>query len=290
MQTTPDVEFREVDIRDVAAVQSAVTGADVVVHMAYALYGVTPGESDLFETNVEGTLNVARAAATAGAKRFVYTSSGVVYGFRPDNPQPLTEEDAMRASARHFYSRHKAQAELLVREALEGSGTDSYIFRPCAVVGPHAAGGAFSALPGSLVRAGMATLRSLARAGLRPAVPAPPVPLQFVHEDDVAQAVEQAALGNGPAGVYNLAGDGAVDGDDALHLIGLRVLPLPRAVVRGALRLLSNVPPLVPALAWQEAATEPLMMDTTKAREQLGWAPRWTSRAALEATRAQLGW
>ena len=290
MERTPGVEFRETDIRDHAAVTRAVEGADVVVHMAYALYGVTPGESDLFETNVEGTQHVARAAAAAGAKRFVYTSSGVVYGFRPDNPQPLTEEHAMRASSRHFYSRHKSQAELLVKEALDDTDTDAYIFRPCAVVGPHAAGGAFSALPGTVVRAGMAALRGLARVGLRPAFPAPPVALQFVHEDDVAQAVERAALGDAPAGIYNLAGDGAVDGDDALRLMGIRVLPLPRAVVHAGFRLLSNVPPFLPALAWQEAATEPLMMDTAKARDELGWRPRFSSRAALESTRAQLGW
>ena len=286
----PKVEFREVDVRDRAAVSRGVEGADAVIHMAYALYGMTPGESDLFDTNVEGTLNVARAAALAGASRFVHLSSGVVYGFRPDNPQPIDEGAPIRASARHFYSRHKAQAELLIGDALAGTGTEAYLLRPCAVVGPHAAGAVVSSLRPS-VRSGIRRgLAGLGRAGLLPPIPAPPVPLQFVHEDDVAQAAVQAALGRGPAGVYNLAGSGAIEGREALRLLGLRPLPLPRPLMRGALRALAKVPPLVPALAWQEAGAAPLLLDTSRARGELGWRPRWTSQAALEATRAGIGW
>jgi nucleoside-diphosphate-sugar epimerase len=286
----PKVEFRQVDVRDRAAVARGIEGADVVIHMAYALYGVTPGEADLFETNVEGTLNVARAAAVAGARRFVHLSSAVVYGFRPDNPQPIDENAPIRASARHFYSRHKAQAELLVNDVLDGTGTEAYMLRPCAVVGPHAAGATVSSLRPS-VRAGIRrTLAALGHAGLLPPLPAPPVPLQFVHEDDVAQAAVRAALGRGPAGVYNLAGRGAVEGRDALRLLGLRPLPLPQPVGRAALRALARVPPLVPAIAWQEAGAAPLMLDTSRARHDLGWRPRWSSRAALESTRAAVGW
>ena len=276
------VELHEVDVRDRHAVGRAVERADVVVHTAYALYGVASSEAELFATNVEGTLNVARAAAVAGAKRFVYTSSGAVYGFRSDNAQPLDETAPLRASGRHFYGRHKAQAELLVRDALAGSSTDAYVFRPCAIVGPHAAAGALSAAPAGLVGAGGAALGFLGRAGLRPVAPAPPVPLQFVHEDDVAQALVLAALGRGPAGTYNLAGTGSVDGPDALRALGITPLPVPRALVHGALRAVAAVPPVVPALGWAEVASEPLVLDTRRARTELGWEPRFTSRAALE--------
>jgi nucleoside-diphosphate-sugar epimerase len=284
------VGFRFVDVRDRAAVAGALAGADVVVHTAYALYGVASREADLFATNVDGTLNVARAARLAGAKRFVYTSSAAVYGFHADNPQPLREDAPLRASGRHFYGRHKAQAELLVRDELRGSGTEPFLFRPCAIVGPHAAGGALSVVPDPLPRLARAALATAARAGLRPAAPSPPVPLQFVHEEDVAQALVAAALGRGPGGAYNLAGDGALDGDEVLRVAGLRRLPLPRPALEASARAVTAAPPVLPALGWSEVMTAPLILDTTRVRTELGWSPRYDSREALAATRQALGW
>lgn len=285
-----EADLRQVDVRDKAAVTDALEAVDVVVHMAFALYGVKPDEAALFATNVRGTANVGRAAVAAGARRFVYTSSAAVYGLRADNPQPLTEADPIRASARHFYSRHKAQCELIVAEALAPGDTDGYLFRPCAIVGPHAVGGIAGGLPPWAPRAAGAVMRGLARTGLRPALPPPPVPLQFVHEDDVAQAIERAVLGEGPPGTYNLAGEGAVAGQEALALLGLRVLPLPRTVVAGALRAFAAAPPVLPALSWPALLTEPILLDTRRARDELGWSPEYDSRAALLATRRALGW
>jgi nucleoside-diphosphate-sugar epimerase len=287
----PDsVAFREVDVRDAAAVEQAVAGADVVVHMAFALYGVRPGEDDLFATNVRGTGNVARAAAQTGAERFIYTSSAAVYGLRADNPQPLTEENEIRASARHFYSRHKAQCELVVREQLSGSATAAYIFRPCGIVGPHAAGATMGGLPEWAPRRIAGALRGLAAVGLRPWLPAPPVALQFVHEDDVAQALVRAVAGAGEPGVYNLAGDGVVNGSEALALLGVRPLPLPRGVVDRVFRTVAAAPQVVPAVSWPALVTEPILIDPGKALRTLGWRPRWDTRAAPRATRAGLGW
>lgn len=285
-----DIDFRRVDVRDGDAVRAAVAGADVVVHLAFALYGVTPGEDELFATNVRGTYDMALAAAAAGARRFVYTSSAAVYGLHADNALPLTEESEIRASARHFYSRHKAQAELLVQRALRGTATDAYVFRPIAIVGPHAAGGTVSRLPGWAPGRIAAALRLAAGVGLRPALPAPPVALQFVHEDDVAQALELAVLGAGRPGVYNLSGDGVLGGHEALGLLGLRALPLPRVFVEGAMRMVAALPAVIPAVSWPAMVTEPILVDATRAKRVLGWEPGFSSRAALAATREALGW
>lgn len=290
MQRHRTVEFHRVDVRDGHAVARSVAGADVVVHMAFSLYGLRMGERELFATNVQGTVNAARAAVHAGARRFVYTSSAAVYGGQKDHSELLREDEPLRASARLFYSRHKAQAELLVAEALAESATELYMFRPCAIVGPHAAGA-----PGDRLSPRVSHgVRSLARlgagAGLRPALPAPPVPLQFVHEDDVAQAVQLAVEGHGEPGVYNLAGRGALSGSDTLRLLGFRALPLPRQVVGASLRVLRLVPPVLPGLAWPELLAGPLLVDTQKARRELGWRPGWSSAEALRATRQALGW
>jgi UDP-glucose 4-epimerase len=290
MARHPDVEFHHVDVRDAATVERTIARADVVVHMAFSLYGLGMGERELFATNVEGTLNVARAAARAGARRFVYTSSAAVYGGRSVGHRPLREDDPWHASARLFYARHKAQAEVVVGQALAESGTEPYVMRPCAIVGPHAAGALGHRVPSGLAGSVRRLARLGARAGLRPALPPPPVPLQFVHEDDVAQALTLAVEGRGEAGVYNLAGDGALSGPDTLRLLGFRALPLPRPLVGGALRTLRLMPPVLPGLAWPELLDGSLVIDTDRARRRLGWKPRWSSADALRATRAALGW
>lgn len=290
MRASPKFEFRRLDVRDRDAVLETVAGADVVVHLAFTLYGIWQGEQELFATNVQGTSNLAEAAVRAGARRFVYTSSAAVYGGNRTDGQPHREDDPLRPSPRLFYARHKAQAELVVQEQLSGSSTEAFIFRPCAIVGPHAAGSPARGLPDGLLDAGKKFSALALRSGLRPFVPPPPVPLQFVHEDDVAQALERAIAGEVESGIYNLAGDGTLDGAAALRVLGLRPLPLPGAIVGAYLRLLAATPPLIPVLGWSDLIKEPLLIDPSKARERLGWKPQFSSSEALLATRDTLGW
>jgi nucleoside-diphosphate-sugar epimerase len=116
------------------------------------------------------------------------------------------------------------------------------------------------------------------------------VPLQFVHEEDVAQAIVLAVRGAGDSGVYNLAAEDVVGGHEALERLGVRPLPVPRVLVEAGLRALVAAPQLVPAAGWPEVLTEPLLTDAGKARRALGWEPHYSSRAALDATRQALGW
>src|SRR5206468_9544367 len=129
-----------------------------------------------------------------------------------------------------------------------------------------------------------------ARLGLRPVLAPPPVPLQYVHEDDVAQAIELAVVGQGAPGVYNLAGEGALGGAESLRLLGLHTLPVPSGLVGASLRAIRLVPQVIPALGWPELVSGSLLIDTAKAREELGWRPRWSSADALRATREGLGY
>src|SRR5919107_4126116 len=76
------MEYRQGDVRDPAALEQAFAGADVVVHLAFIITGNASADT-IREINVEGTLNTFRAAAAAGAKRFVYASSVAAYGFHP---------------------------------------------------------------------------------------------------------------------------------------------------------------------------------------------------------------
>src|SRR5215472_11142395 len=129
------VAYRRGDVLDQRAVRSLLKGADVLVHLAFIIMG-SPSESRT--VNLDGSRNVFEAAASAGVKRLVYASSVAAYGFHADNPQPLTEDVAARGTSSHYYSAQKAEAEGLLAQALDGSATEAYVFRPCVVAGRDA--------------------------------------------------------------------------------------------------------------------------------------------------------
>src|SRR3954467_886648 len=115
------MEYRQGDVRDPDALKGAFEGADVVVHLAFMITGNASRE-EIRAINVEGTLNVFRAAAAAGAKRFVYASSVAAYGFHDDNPVPMTEDWPVRPAAQLFYAQEKAELEQLLFEENERQG------------------------------------------------------------------------------------------------------------------------------------------------------------------------
>jgi len=205
------MEYRQGDVRDPEALGEAFAGADVVVHLAFMITGTASAET-IRAINVQGTLNAFRAAADAGAKRFVYASSVAAYGFHPDNPVGITEDWPTRPADRLFYAREKAELEqLLDDEAQAGPGPALYLLRPPIVLGPHAAG-AKGALPEPVARAGRWMLELVNRIPVPVPVLVADAPMQFIHEHDVGQALVKCVLAEGPPGAYNIAGDGVLTG------------------------------------------------------------------------------
>lgn len=283
------VDYRRADVRDRAAIGRALVDADVVVHLAFSLYGIRQSGKALEAINVDGSVNVLEAAHNAGARRFIYTSSAAVYGFNGDRTERVDETAAIAAEERHFYSRHKREVESALTERLAAMPDMEWVFfRPCAVVGPHAQGAASHVLPPSAAAVGSALVSIAAGAGLRPAVPGPPVALQFVHERDVGQAIHRAIEVAPSGAIYNLGGDGMVEPDEVPELIGLRRLPLPGRVSRAAIGIAARSPYLPPALGWLQLFTRPLELDSARAKRELEWNPEFTSREALGSTRRAL--
>jgi nucleoside-diphosphate-sugar epimerase len=275
------LEYRRGDVRDRAALEEAFAGADAVVHLAFIVVG---GSKETTRTiNVEGTLNAFRAAAAAGVRRFVYASSVAAYGFHPDNPGLIREDWPTRPAARLRYAQEKAELEaLLLAEHAEHPALELYLLRPPVVVGPHTVGGK-AVLPGPL-----APLNRYLEGGLRRVpvpLPAllPDLPLQLVHEDDVGRALLQCVLGAGPPGAYNIAGDGVLSALDVARELGLVPIPLPPRPVQAVARLVARWG-VVPQAGWAEVIDRPPLMDTTKAKELLGWRPAFTGLEALRAT------
>ncbi|MFN8164080.1 MAG: NAD-dependent epimerase/dehydratase family protein [Solirubrobacterales bacterium] len=275
-------EYRRGDVLDREAVEGLVEGADAVVHLAFAI--VAAGESR--EVNLAGSRNVFEAAAAAGAKRLVYTSSVAAYGFHRDMPELIDEEEPVRGTARHPYSAHKAEVEAELAEALADSETESFVFRPCIVAGPEATL-LLDLIP--LLAIGQRIPGPLRWAlgkvpELRPVLPDPGVPFQLVHHDDVAAALCAAVIGHGEPGVYNLAGPGELTITDLAHALGWHAVPAPHLAVGVAAEVVALMPFLPDEAAWIEAVRRPVLMDTSRARRKLHWMPHYDARETLKQT------
>lgn len=276
-------EYRRGDVLDRDAVDALVADADVVVHLAFVILA---GGGDSREVNLTGSRNVFEAAAAAGAKRLVYTSSVAAYGFHRGMPALLDEEEPVRGTSRHPYSAHKAEVEEVLADALVDSDTEAYVFRPCIVAGPQATL-LLDLIP--LLAVGQRIPGPLRWAlgkvpELRPVLPDPGVPFQLVHHDDVAAALAAAVLGHGDPGVYNLAGPGELTITDLAHALGWHAVPAPHLAVGVAAEAVSLMPFLPDEAAWIEAVRRPVLMDTARARRRLHWMPHYDARQTLAQT------
>ena len=275
-------EYREGDVQDRKSVEDAVKGADVVVHLAFAILESSDRTRGI---NIDGSRNVFEAAVAAGAERICYASSVAAYGFHEDNPNWLHEDVPPRGSDAHFYSAQKAEVEGVLGEVLlKTERTKAWVFRPCIVAGPKAQT-LMEEIP--YVRMSHAMPDPVRRllSGmpvLRPVIPDPGVPFQLVHEDDVAQAFVAGVQGKGEPGPYNLAGNGKLTMSDLAGALGWYTIPIPELAVDATAEVIARLPAKPPALSWIESLRKPVLMKTDRAKKQLGWKPKYTSKGTLK--------
>jgi nucleoside-diphosphate-sugar epimerase len=166
------------------------------------------------------------------------------------------------------------------------SDVEAYVFRPCIVAGGDAL---------MIIKAIMEQLQLGGRLPqittflnsvpfLKPVLPDPGTPFQLVHQDDVAQALVAAITGRGEPGIYNLAGEGTISFGDLASAIGWYSVPVPNFAVDVTAELIARVPFTPAEFQWINAARVPVVMDTQKAREKLGWDPAYDTRATLADT------
>jgi UDP-glucose 4-epimerase len=275
-------EYRQGDVTDAAGVRDLVDGADVVVHLAFAILSASDATREL---NVEGSRRVFEEAAKAGVERICYASSVAAYGFHDDNPDWLTEDVPPRGSPEHPYSQQKAEVERVLGEVLlKRRGTVAYAFRPCIVAGPEART-MLQEIP--YFRLGEAMPDSVARLlgslpVLKPVLPDPGVRFQLVHEEDVASAFVAGVRGVGEPGPYNLAGGGTLTMSDLADALGWYSVPVPKLALDATAEIATRLPLLPDSVAWLHSARKPVLMKTDRARNLLKWRPKHTSRRTLD--------
>ena len=263
------MEFIRVDIRNplVSRVLEA-TKIDTLVHTNVASSPArVGGRSQMKENNVIGTMQLLAAAQRAERiNKVIMKSSTAVYGYGPGEPSILTEDHAARQVDLRGYGKDCAEAEQYVRDfGRRRPDVDLTILRTQNVVGPTARTSITQFL-------GLPVIPSAL--GFDPR-------LQFLHEEDAVEALFQAIDTDDASGIFNIAGDGIVYLSKAARLLGKVQVPifLPAAQMTATiLRRLGRV----------DFPTDQLnlivygrVVSTERARQKLGFSPRFTSEDAL---------
>ena len=267
----PRVTVITADVRDRAAVDRAMEGADVVVHCAAALPLYT--KEEIYTTDITGTGNVVDSASTHGVERFIHISSTAVYGI-PDH-HPLVEDDRLQGVGP--YGKAKIRAENICA-SYRARGLCVSILRPKSFVGPERLG-VFAlfydwALTGH-------NFPILGNGGNR---------YQFLDVEDLCDAIYLCATGPkdkvsdtfniGAAAYTTMAEDYQVVLDRAGQ--GKRIVPLPIvAPIVMVLRVLEALR-LSPLYKWvYETMDKDSFVSIEKAQRLLGYQPKYSNKDAL---------
>jgi UDP-glucose 4-epimerase len=271
----PGVEYVTRDVRapglDVVLEQHRI---DTVVHLAAI---VTPGPKSNREleyaVDVVGTRNVLEACVAAGVRRIVVTSSGAAYGYHADNPEWLTEDHPVRGNEAFAYSHHKRLVEeMLADYRRTHPELEQVVFRVGTILGETTR---------NQITALFERPRLLAIKGSKS-------PFVFIWDRDVAGAIEHAVF-DGPAGVYNVAGDGALSIQEIAARLGKRCLTIPPGLLRGLLAVLHPLgvsrygPEQVDFLRYRP------VLDNRRLKEVFGYVPRLSSAEVFELFRKSHG-
>src|SRR5436853_852971 len=271
----PKVTYERLDVRDAAAARELLAGEqpDALVHLAFVLNPMHD-ERTMYEIDVGGTHNVLEAASAAGTQQVLVTSSATAYGAFPDNPVPIAEDWPVRGVPDFEYARDKTECDRLCQLwALRHPDRVMTIVRPCIVFGPN--------VDNYIVRAWLKQ-PFFADFGL------PDQPVQYVHEDDVGEALIRLLDGRHD-GAFNLAGDGTMTWRECAALIGMPVRRVPlKAYMRFAGLMwkirLSEAPP-----GNLHFIIHPWVVSTEKLKQTTGWQPQHTTRETFEITMRSRG-
>ena len=262
-------------------------GADAVIHLAWLIQPSRDG-AELIRVNVDGSRRVFETAAGARVPALVHASSIGVYSPGPKD-RPVDESWPRDGVETSFYSRHKAAAERALDEVERAHPEVRVVrLRPGLIFKREAGPEVRRLFAGPLVPAW------LLKPGRIPVLPLPDrLVLQAVHGDDAGEAYRLAALSPDARGAYNIAADPVLDPQTLARALGARRVPAPERVLRALASATwsARLQPTPPG--WLDMGLAVPVMDTTRAREHLGWTPRhdatYALRELLEGMRAPAG-
>jgi UDP-glucose 4-epimerase len=263
-----EVVYFQEDIRSPGLIellrQQAIT---TVVHLAAV---VTPGKKSHrqleYEIDVLGSENVLKACVGAGVKKIIVSSSGAAYGYHPDNPAWITEDDPLRGNETFAYAWHKRLVEELLAEYRHTHPQlQQVIFRIGTILGETTRN----------------QITALFEKPVVLAIRGSDSPFVFIWDHDVANCIVEAIFSE-KTGIYNLAGDGAVTIDEIAKILGKSVIAIPPGILKAALFLFKKLgisqygPEQLDFLRYRP------VLDNRRLKEEFGYIPQKTSKEVFE--------
>ncbi|MEA3503142.1 MAG: SDR family oxidoreductase [Actinomycetota bacterium] len=219
--------FVTADVRDAGLVEILREhSVDVVVHLAAIVSpGKKPDRETEYSIDVGGTRNVLEASLAAGVSKVIVSSSGAAYGYHPDNPEWIDEDDALRGNVEFAYSDHKRLVEEMLAEwRIEHPELRQLIFRPGTILGE----GTHNQITDLFDRRIVLGIRGSE------------TPFVFIWDRDVVACLRRGVITDA-TGIYNLAGDGAMPLRSLAEAMGKRYLEVPAGVVQSALGVMKRL-------------------------------------------------
>lgn len=265
----PHVEYVRGDLTQSGSLRKALEGAHTVIHAAFA-----SGRADaatIRRVNIEGTAELCRQAAESGVSRLVLISSTIAA--RAAQPHPFLRNSGL--GTLDAYRESRAEAERIVLGS-HGAALATAVARPKTFIGP----GRLSAF--TIVMDWIRTGRPVLLMGSGRSR------YQLLDIADMAEGIGLLADSRA-GGIFCFGAEefGTLREDlEALidhAATGSRIRTMPGGLARGALRLM-DLAGFVPAseLHHMSAADRDSMVDTSRARVELGWRPAFSNRAALQ--------
>ncbi|MBU2759495.1 NAD-dependent epimerase/dehydratase family protein [Acidithiobacillus sulfurivorans] len=272
--TSAKMRYFSMDIRD-PRLADQLAGIDQIIHLAFVVLSPHLGpqnrwRSEMRDINLRGSQRLFQAAASADVRHVIYTSSVAAYGAWPDNPIPLDENWPCRPVPGFAYSEDKAALEswLDVFSAQKPALAVTRL-RLHAIIGPH----------------GQKLVNAIATSPFNVRMKNPDLPIQCLHEDDATRAIV-AALDHPREGIFNIAAPEPVPWS---RIPRRWYLPLSPGQLH---RIHRSLRPFNRALGdpgWLQALENPLIVDTRRAQEALGWQARYSVSEALSSLRQTQG-
>lgn len=264
------------DVTDAEAVAEAVREHEIstVVHLA-AIVNPDPSmpRELIHAVDVKGTRNVLDACVAHGVRQIVVSSSGAAYGYHPDNPAWIHEDDALRGNEEFAYSDHKRLVEEMLAEYRAAHPElGQTVLRIGTVLGRTV---------DNQITALFERRRLLKVRGSDS-------PFVFVWDTDLVEVLVQAVLRE-RTGIFNVAGDGAMTVDDIAADLGKPVVSVPEVALKAALAVAHRLrmspygPEQTRFLRYRP------VLDNAKLKREFPYTPSLNSRDAFTAWRSARG-
>jgi UDP-glucose 4-epimerase len=260
------IEFHEVDLRKRAAEDIfRRTRPQVVVHMATVTSLAVSGE-ERYQINLGGTRAVFEHSRAYGVEHCIFVGRHTYYGAGPDSPLFHREDEPPQA-----LNRFPELADLVAADLYAGTALWRFpelttsVLRACYTLGPS----------------GHGTLASFLRGKRVPMVIGFDPLFQFMHEDDLVQAIS-ATLERRPRGVFNVAGPQPLPLSRVIVATGRIPVPLPEIAVQAVLGRF-GFPKMPPGALGH--VKYPVVVDAQAFREQTGFAHAFDEVQTLQAYR-----